>query len=153
MNRRLFFSSFAKSSAAVAATTALAVQAPAGPLPDKFERDGWRYMWSGWSRNPGCFEETGFWVAASVVKRKEIRHPEIWMWLYRNHAHSCIGGSVGWLGRGEQIDTIHHYSETSESGYVQDFINMTSSDEERQGAKHAALARLIKFLDEAKATA
>lgn len=145
MDRRSFFHSFAKNSAAIAATAALTVPVKAGPPPDKFERDGWRYIWSGWRQSVSFVEEIGFWYAKRLVPLEQETR---WPVMRTNLAHSTAGGVVGFHRTWDQLNsgTYHEVIGLEFKG-----ITPESTEAERSIHRNMALARLIKFLDEAKA--
>jgi hypothetical protein len=130
-SRRSFFSSLC---GIAAATTAVAVPPTPKQPPDQFERNGWKYSWSGWI--PSCSSSffSGHWVAHRSAPKYQRDG-----FYSTDSAVAVTGGVVTWFSRGDEFDI------SIWDGHR--IIDTKSTEEDRRIEKDSALSALIKFLD------
>ena len=109
--------------------------------PNRFKRDGWEYMWTGYKENSVSLDIVGQWVAGLLPGEdperaipSEYHHrPGDW------YAGACTTGAVSSIRRGDCFDIGVYYGHKH--------LDLYSSEADKNSEKDWALEKLIRFVD------
>lgn len=138
MNRRHFFSGLLGAGAA----TAVAAPTKQQCLPDKFERNGWAYKWTGYKEGRDSSFIVGQWIAKRIKPTGRTIDDPFSYWHPRSadRAYWSSNGYGNFYHPGSAFDIT-----LSEGWQV---IDVHSTERERKLNRDRAAQELMKFLDE-----